>query len=72
MLPDKSDKRWKQLVRGDFNHQFKSVPAGMCVARNIRAIQQNEQSIEQSVEEVYTFFSKYEPILQDDISAVFG
>ena len=74
MIPNKSDKRWQDLVTGRITHQFKSVPAGMCVFRNVRALSQQggEENIQKSVEEVYAFFAKYESILTDDIKAIFG
>jgi len=41
MLPDKTDKRWEGLVTGKIRHEFKSVPAAMCVARHVRALAEN-------------------------------
>lgn len=74
MLPDKTDKRWEGLVTGKIRHEFKSVPAAMCVARHVRALAENADraAVEKSVEDVYAFFIKYKPILKDDIQAVFG
>ncbi len=72
MLPQPSDHRWVDLVSGKIDHQFKSVPAGLCVSRNIRAVAQNEKSPQECVQEVHAFFTKYEAILGDDIAAVFS
>ncbi|TVR68935.1 MAG: hypothetical protein EA427_09290 [Spirochaetaceae bacterium] len=74
MLPDKADKRWEDLVTGKIKHEFKSVPAAMCVARHVRALAQgaDKSAVEKSVEDVYAFFIKYQPILKEDIQAVFG
>lgn len=74
MLPGINDKRWEKLITGEIKHQFHSVPAGMCVARNIRKVSKNagaQQKIE-SIKEVYDFFVKFESILRDDIKAIFG
>lgn len=74
MIPPKSDLRWKRLVTGQINHQFETVSAAMLVSRLIR-VTGNGKSFEQiqpSIDEAHAFFSKYERILHDDISVIFG
>jgi hypothetical protein len=74
MLPKKTDPRWKALVTGSVQHQFKMVAAGLCVARNQRILAKDSSpaALEAALGEVFTFFEKYESILTDDITAIFG
>ena len=74
MVPDKKDQRWKDIITGKINHQFKTVSAGMCLARVKRNIGKdiNEDTISKAAEEIYDFFIKFEKILQDDIKILFN
>ena len=74
MVPKKTDPRWKALLQGNVEYQFKMVAAGLCVARNRRIMAKDSSpaALEASLDEVYGFFEKYESILADDISAIFG
>ncbi|MBK8800596.1 MAG: hypothetical protein IPN71_00790 [Fibrobacteres bacterium] len=60
---------------GTFSHSFRLMPAGMCVSRNLRAIKLEggrPEIVENAIEDVHAFFSKYEPIMSDDLKAIFG
>jgi hypothetical protein len=74
MLPSKNDIKWKLLVTGKIDHNFKSIPAGMMFSRHKREFSRNssEENITLLVDEAYNFFSKFEKILQEDIKAIFG
>ncbi len=75
MLPPKSHPAWKRLVTGELTHAFQLVSAGMCVSRNVRAVQaqgKSPQAVDAAVEEVRAFFQRYENILQNDITRIFG
>lgn len=75
MVPPKSHPRYKELVTGQFSHSFRLLPAGMCVARNLRAVRLEgggSELLQNAIEDVHTFFSKYEPIMTDDLKAIFG
>lgn len=74
MIPKKEDPRWKDIVTGKINHQFKTVSAGMCLTRIKRNLGKdaNEDTVSKAVEEIYLFFVKFENILQDDIKILFN
>lgn len=74
MIPSISDPRWKSLVQGSLQHDFKSVAAGMCVHRNQRKVvhDPSERSVEAAVQEIHTFFTKYEHVTQKDLDALFS
>jgi hypothetical protein len=74
MLPSKNDIKWKQLVTGKIQHDFKSIPAGMMVSRHKRETSRNgsDENVIRLAEEAYNFFAKFEKILQEDIKAIFG
>jgi hypothetical protein len=74
MIPGKTNIQWRNLLTGKIKHEFKLFSAGMCVNRNIRDVEKsnyNEDVIQNSIHEVYTFFCKYENILTDDIKVLF-
>lgn len=74
MLPPKTDFKWKQLLIGEMNYQFKAVAAGLIVSRLSRSVKQDTstENINKCIDEVYTFFIKYEKVFKDDIEAIFG
>jgi len=74
MMPPKTDQRWLKLVDGSLQHKFSCVPAGLMISRVRRELQADGSpaSRDRSVQEVYSFFQRYESILTDDIKAVFG
>jgi len=74
VLPNKSDNRWRQIVKGEIKHQFSCFPASMCVNRCIREISKNpsEEVIRKSIDEVYNFFNQFQNIMQDDIKKLFN
>ncbi len=73
MLPQKTDEKWKLLVTGKIEHNFKCVPAGLMLSRVKRDILRDDSdgNIIKHIEEAYVFFQRYESILQDDIKAIF-
>ena len=74
MLPSKNDMKWKLLVSGKIDHNFKSVPAALMISRHKREISKDgsAENVLLHVNEAYDFFQKFEKILQDDIKAIFG
>ncbi|OHD16408.1 MAG: hypothetical protein A2086_08070 [Spirochaetes bacterium GWD1_27_9] len=73
MLPEKTNPKWKKLLTGEINHNFKSIPAAMMVSRLKREIKKNDspEHAKKLIEEVYNFFSKFEVILTEDIKVIF-
>jgi hypothetical protein len=57
---------------GKKSHQFKSFAAGMCVSRLCRDVKTTPANMSKDLDELYSFFEKYEAITAEDISAIFG
>lgn len=74
MVPTPNHPRYRQLVTGEFVHNFKQFSAGMCVSRNQRKVAMNPESttVNGAIHEVHAFFEKFENILADDLKAIFG
>ena len=74
MIPSKSDVKWGKLVKGEVQHSLKSVPAGLMLSRLKREVMTNsdQATMQRCVDEIYTFFEKYESILGEDIARIFG
>ena len=74
MLPDKNDPMWEKLITGKIEHNFKQVSAGMMLSRMQRMTKTPELfNVEMSdlIEEVYSFFEKFENLLEEDIKKIF-
>lgn len=73
MIPDKSDERWKLIVMGKINKQFKTVSAGLCVSRTQRIyrMERTEFALNEGIDELHSFFSKYEKLAKEDIEDLF-
>ena len=74
MLPAKTSYKWKELIQGNIDYKFKSVPAGLIISRVSRSLKNDnsDENINKCLDEVYNFFYKYQRIFQDDITAIFG
>ncbi len=74
MIPSKSDVKWGKLVKGEVQHSLKSVPAGLMLSRMRRetAANPDQTTVQRCIDEVYSFFEKYESILGEDIARIFG
>ncbi len=74
MIPSKNDGKWAKLVKGEARQSLKSVPAGLMLSRMSREIAASPdgQTVQRCVDEAYLFFAKYESILKDDITSIFG
>jgi hypothetical protein len=73
MIPDKNNIKWKELLTGKIKHNFKSVPAGLLIARLTRQCQNctTDQELSKNIQEAYDFFEKYQSLFSDDINAIF-
>ena len=73
MLPSPYHPKWRMLVLGECDHQFKLVAASMIVARLRRTVKADgsEKCIQACVGELIAFMSKYEAVVKDDLAAVF-
>ncbi|MGK5091988.1 hypothetical protein WDW89_08240 [Deltaproteobacteria bacterium TL4] len=73
MIPPKSNNKWKLLVSGKVAYTFNFFPASMLISRLIRKTQkdQSEATSIECIEEIHTFFVKYESTLTEDIKAIF-
>lgn len=73
MIPAKTDARWAKIAKGEIQHEFKCLPAGLMVSRIHRKLEKDAspQAMQSYADEVHSFFEKYESILQDDIKQIF-
>jgi hypothetical protein len=74
MVPSVENPRWRDILAGAVAHEFKSVPAGLMVARLKRQLA-NDGSAEnwdKCIREMRAFFEKYEKVTAHDITAIFG
>ena len=73
MVPLKTNDKWKSLVSGELDHNFKCVPAGLMLSRLKREAKKDNSSsnINILIDEAYNFFIKYESILTEDIKQIF-
>lgn len=73
MLPPKTHPRWKALVLGKVKGPFSLLATQFFVTRvTSRArIDPSAESIEQLIEQAYSFFSKNEALAQNDIRVIF-
>ena len=74
MLPDKTDPKWIPLVKGEIDHNFKSVSGSMIISRLSRQIKHDDSavSVNKCISEAYDFFKKFENIFEEDIKKIFG
>lgn len=74
MLPSTSDPKWRDLLTGKIRHSFNVVSASLLVSRLNRQTKadRNEEYLDKYINEAHAFFEKYQKILEDDISAIFG
>jgi hypothetical protein len=74
MIPEKNDPRWIKLVKGDIEHDFKFVAAGLLMSVIKREYQSDgsDININKYVLRLYDFFQRFEQLLQDDISVLFS
>jgi hypothetical protein len=74
MLPEKSDIRWKQLVEGDIQYNCEVMAANMLLKRVACSVNEDnsEYNLQQSIQETYQFFVRYQSILENDIVNIFS
>jgi hypothetical protein len=72
MIPPKSDPCWKALVTGQLQHQFKLASLAMCIARNQRQVKQNPAAADQGIEDIYSFCSKFEKLVESELQTAFN
>lgn len=74
MIPPKTDPRWARLLNGTTEHKFRCVPAGLMLSRVRRELAADGSPVttQKFLDEVFSFFQRYETIMGDDIKAVFG
>jgi len=74
MLPSKTNTKWEKLITGETDYSFKVLAGGLMLSRLRREAKRNPDAVttKKCVDEIYGFFTKYEAILTDDISSIFG
>ncbi|MCL1894870.1 MAG: hypothetical protein FWG02_11695 [Holophagaceae bacterium] len=74
MLAPKDDSRWTDLLNGKLQHQFQLASAAMIVSRCQRQVLRDPsaQTLSKNLDELYSFFSKFENVVSDDLKAIFS
>lgn len=74
LMPNIDDMRWRYLLLGRINHEFKCIPASFLLSRLRNRIKydSSETSITKCVKEIYIFFCKYQSLISDDIKKIFS
>jgi hypothetical protein len=74
MIASKEDPKWMELLYGEVQHQFQLASAAMIVSRCQRQVSRDPspQTIEKNLDEMYSFFSKFENVVIDDLRAIFS
>lgn len=73
MIPPKNHPKWSALVKGDIKVQFNVFAGNMMLSQCQRKIARDPspQSVNACIEEIHSFFSKYENIYSKELSSVF-
>jgi len=73
MIAPKEDPKWTALLRGEIQHQFQLASAAMIVSRCQRQVfgDPSPQTVTKNLDELHTFFSKFENVAGDDLNAIF-
>jgi hypothetical protein len=74
MIASKDDPKWLELLSGGIVHQFQLASAAMIVSRCQRQVSRDPspQTIEKNLDEMYSFFTKFENVVTDDLRAIFS
>ncbi|MEN8907505.1 MAG: pentapeptide repeat-containing protein [Clostridiales bacterium] len=74
LVPNIDDLRWRDLILGNINHEFKCIPASFLLSRLRDRIKydNSETSITKCIKEVHVFFCKYQSLISDDIQKIFN
>jgi hypothetical protein len=74
MIEPKDHPKWKDVLMGKVQHKFQLASAAMLVSRCQRQVAHDasQQAYEKNLNEMHSFFTKFEHIVVDDIKAIFG
>lgn len=74
MVPSKNYPKWAALVQDRFTHKLSNAAAAMLLFRVQSDVKQDDSSgaLVKAIEEMHAFFTKYERMLESEISAIFG
>ena len=74
MLPDKNHPNWISLLKGDINHNFKSISASMMLSRLERQLKRDnytKEAMSNCIDEAYEFFKKFQTLFEEDLKEIF-
>ena len=73
MIPPKKHPKWRELVKGEIKPNFKVFSGNMIVSRLSKAIRLDDsnENIQRCVDDAYNFFSKFENLFGDELTAIF-
>ncbi|MBN1525777.1 MAG: hypothetical protein JW904_14965 [Spirochaetales bacterium] len=74
MIPPVEDPRWIKILKGEINHNFKAIAAGLMISRLSRSLKSDSSSkaLKSYSAEMRSFFLKYEKVFNEDIKTLFG
>ena len=74
MLPSKTDKKWESLVTGELQATFNLVAGNMLMYRLTRSTKQDNsaENIQNSIDEAYKYFSKFESLFSEELKRIFN
>jgi len=72
VIPDKSNRKWRELVTGKTSLQTENLGLQMFLKRAASKLAQETSTdeIDKSITELHSFFVKYERVLQKEIAAI--
>jgi hypothetical protein len=70
-LPASNHPAWAGLIKGSVRHEFSYAAAGMLVFNLNLQWKRDASRLPQLIEQVRTFFQKYQHLLSNDIVRVF-
>lgn len=73
MIPSKNHPQWAPLIEGHLNCKFSHAAASMLLIRLQNDVKQgtSPNALLKATDELHTFFTKYEQLLESEIKVVF-
>ncbi len=73
MIPGKSHPKWAAMVKGDLKVNFRVYAGNMMLSHCARKLKADASpaSLQACIDEAHVFFSKYESLYKDELSAIF-
>lgn len=70
-IPDPEREEWRQLVKGQIEHEFQNYVLQMKIHQANKQIAGGKKTVEEAVQEIYDLCAKYSKAVQPDFQAIF-